>query len=76
MSISIESLGIDRMSIEERLNLVHAILESIPADAKRPAITDALRKELDRRLADYLANPNDVVPWEEVKAAALARMRQ
>ena len=32
--------------------------------------------ELDRRLADHLANPNDLVPWSEVKAAALSKTRQ
>jgi len=28
---------------------------------------------LQRRLEDHEANPNDVVPWEQIKAEALAR---
>ena len=75
MSVSLETLGIDRMTVEERLQLVQAIWDSIDA-AARPPLDDALRAELDRRLADHLANPADVVPWEEVKAAALARMKR
>jgi len=75
MSVSLETLGIDRMTVEERLQLVQAIWDSIDA-AARPPLNDALRAELDRRLADHLANPADVVPWEEVKAAALARMKR
>lgn len=37
-------------------------------------VTDAQKAELDRRLADHEANPDDVVPWSEVKAYALARI--
>ncbi|MFZ4504244.1 MAG: addiction module protein [Methylovulum sp.] len=40
-----------------------------------PSITDLQKKELDSRRADYLANPNDVLSWDEVKAAALAKIR-
>jgi putative addiction module component (TIGR02574 family) len=39
-------------------------------------LTEAQKTELDRRLADYLANPTDVVSWNDVKAAALAKIRQ
>jgi len=76
MPVSLEELGIDRMSIEDRLTLVQAIWDSIASGNDRPALSDALRAELDRRLADHLANPDDVVPWEEVKAAALARVKR
>lgn len=72
----LESLGIDRLSMEDRLELVQAIWDSIALAPKRPPISDALKAESDRRLADHRANPQDVVPWEEVKAAALARMKK
>jgi putative addiction module component (TIGR02574 family) len=39
-------------------------------------LTEAQRQELKRRLADHLANPEDVVTWEQVKAEALARLGQ
>ena len=39
-----------------------------------PSITDAQKKELDYRLTDYLANPNDVLSWDEVKASACAKI--
>lgn len=41
----------------------------------RVLLTDAQRQELERRLADHKAHPADVVPWEQVKAEALARRR-
>jgi putative addiction module component (TIGR02574 family) len=39
-------------------------------------LTEAQRQELQRRIEDHEANPDDVVPWEQVKAEALARFRR
>jgi putative addiction module component (TIGR02574 family) len=39
-------------------------------------MSDEMRDELDRRLADHEAHPDDVVAWEQVKAEALARMKR
>ena len=50
--------------------------DSIPAEPHRPLLTEAQRRELERRLADHAANPDDVVPWEQVKAEALARFQR
>jgi putative addiction module component (TIGR02574 family) len=68
MAPSLESLGIDRMSIEDRIALVAAIWDGIAAEPHEPSLTEAQRQELERRLADDEANPDDVVPWEQVKA--------
>ena len=71
MSVSIRSLGIDRLSVAERLILVEELWDSIAASTP---ITDAQRAELDRRLADHEANPEDVVSWEEVHSSITARL--
>ena len=76
MSVSIKSLGIDRLGIEERLNLVEEIWDSIAADSAAVPLTDAQREEIDRRIADHEANPDDVVPWEEVKASISERLKK
>jgi putative addiction module component (TIGR02574 family) len=73
MPPTIEALGIDRLSVDDRIALAQAIWDSIPARSHLPLLTEAQRLELERRLADHEANPHDVVPWEQVKAAALAR---
>ena len=64
------------LDIDEQIELVEAIWDGIVSRGAAPPLTEAQKIELDRRLADHLANPNDVVPWSEVKAAALAKIRQ
>lgn len=73
MSVSLKSLGIERLSIAERLRLVEDLWDSIAADTP---LTDAQRAELDRRLADHEANPDDVVSWEEVQSSITARLNR
>jgi len=63
-------------SIDDRLRLVEAIWDSIIADAGETALSVEEQQRLERRLAAHRANPEQVVPWEEVKAQALARSRR
>ncbi len=73
MVATLESLGIDRLSIDERIALVQQIWDSIPVETNRLPLTDAQRSELERRADDDDANPNNAVPWEQVRDEALAR---
>ncbi len=62
------------LSIPERIQLVEDIWDSIAEDSSESVqLTQAQREELDRRLADYEAHPEDGVPWEEVKRRILKR---
>ncbi|WP_295389037.1 addiction module protein [uncultured Thiodictyon sp.] len=63
-----------RLSVEDQLALVEALWDEIANRNAIPPPTDAQIAELDRRLTDHEANPDDVVPWSEVKAAALAHI--
>lgn len=65
-----------KLSVDERVELVEAIWDSIADQQAGLPITEAQKSELDRRLADHEANPDDVIPWTEVKAEALARLTQ
>jgi len=65
MSVSLKSLGIDRLGVEERIALVEEIWDSIAADSAAVPLTTPQRDELDRRLADHASHPNDVVSWDE-----------
>ena len=76
MSVSIKSLGIDRLGVEDRLALVEQIWDSLAADSAAVPVTDAQRAELDRRIADHEANPDDVVSWENAKASIAERLKK
>ncbi len=76
MAATVQSLGIDRLPVAEQLALVQQIWDHIAATGPRPMLTDAQREELRRRVAEDDADPDGLVPWDEVKARALARVRQ
>ena len=56
-----------QMSIEERIQLVEDIWDSVAAFPEAVPMTDAQRQELDRRLEAYAQNPNDGISWDELK---------
>lgn len=74
MALSAKALGIDRLNVDERLALVEEIWASICADSASFPLTDAQRGELDRRVRDDDTFPDDVIPWEELKASVRARL--
>ena len=49
---------------------------SIAADSAAVRLTDAQRAELRKRIEEDDANPDDVTPWEQVKASTRARLRK
>jgi len=75
MSPTFAALGLDKLSWEDRLALVQELWDSITAEKPGGLLTDAQREELRRRVAEADANPDDVIPWEQVKAEGRARMR-
>jgi putative addiction module component (TIGR02574 family) len=62
--------------VEDRLRLVDEIWTGILDQGHEPELTETQMAELRRRLAEDDANPEDVVSWEEVKAAAFQRAGQ
>ena len=76
MDLSPTLAEIVSLSVDERIRLVEAIWDSIATAPGQPELTEAQQQELERRLAAHIASPEDVAPWEEVKAQALARARR
>jgi putative addiction module component (TIGR02574 family) len=73
MPPTLQELGMDRLSAEDRLALAEALWQSVADEVEQIPLSEAQRLELERRLADSKARPDAVVPWEVVKAQALAR---
>jgi putative addiction module component (TIGR02574 family) len=55
------------LPVAERIRLVELIWESVAAVPEAVPVSDELKAELDRRLADFEANPQAGSPWEEVR---------
>jgi putative addiction module component (TIGR02574 family) len=56
-----------KLPVDERLQLVEELWDSIAADAAKRPLPDAVITELRERSARYDANPDSAIPWEEVK---------
>ncbi len=76
MSPTIASLGLDKLTIEERIALAGELWESVEAERVPNPLTDEFRAELHRRAEDAILNPDDGIPWEEVKAKGRLRIGQ
>jgi putative addiction module component (TIGR02574 family) len=76
MPVTMKELGIDRLEPQDRLALVEEIWDSLAADLEKLPLTEAQKQEVDRRLAAHRANPTAAMPWEQVEAEALARLRR
>ncbi|MCC5668300.1 addiction module protein [Nostoc sp. CHAB 5784] len=69
MDITATLNKIATLSVEDRICLVQAIWDTIAAKQVYPDLTDAQKQELERRIADYNSNPDNVLTWEEIKAS-------
>jgi putative addiction module component (TIGR02574 family) len=73
---TVQSLGIDQLTRDERLVLVQEIWNTIAAEPHPPLLTETQRQELERRVAEDDASPDDAIPWDQVKAQTIARFNQ
>lgn len=60
--------AVESWPAEDRLRLIEEVWESLEADPKASALTEAQKEDLQRRLDAYRDNPRAGSPWEEVKA--------
>ena len=67
MDTSAKSLGIDGLSLAERILLVEEIWDSIAAEAEALEVPQSHKDELDRRLTAHDADPQSGSSWEDVK---------
>jgi putative addiction module component (TIGR02574 family) len=76
MTPTLQALGLDRLPLDDRLAVAEALWDSVVRAAEASPLTPAQRAELERRLADSVAHPEAVTPWEQVKARAVARTKR
>lgn len=71
MAITLESLGIDRLPLDEKIALAHDLWESIVADAEQLPLTDEQKQLIDRRIAELDADPSIGLSWEQIKSRVM-----
>ena len=74
MCPTLESLGIDKLSVEERIDLAEAIRDNVAEEIEKTPLSEDQKREIDRRLANHRANPSAARSWDEVEAELLARL--
>jgi putative addiction module component (TIGR02574 family) len=68
MSVSIEALGIDRLSVRDRLELIEQIWDSLPEQVNPDEVPEWHLAELAKRRAEAEAAPAVGKPWRETLA--------
>jgi len=58
-----------KLPAKDRVELAMALWGSLTDDEREVelVLTTEQEAELDKRLADHLANPGSAIPWEEVR---------
>jgi len=75
MSPTVKGLGIDRLTLDQRLTLVQEIWDMIAAEPRPPLLGEGQRQEVERRETEDDYAPDDVIPWEQVKTQTLGKLR-
>ncbi len=73
MNTTLQEFGIDRLSVDQRLDLIGQIWDSITENEGNLTIPEWHIRELERRRASAEANPEAAIPWEVVKARLVTR---
>jgi putative addiction module component (TIGR02574 family) len=68
MPTTIASLGIERLSVRERLDLIEQIWDSLPDEVQPDEVPGWHLAELERRRAAAAASPNTGKAWRETLA--------
>lgn len=56
-----------RLPVNERIDVVQEIWDSVAADTEAVPLTPEQAEELDRRLEEHERTPDDVVEWSEAE---------
>ena len=67
--------AMDNWPVDDQLALLHGLWERLIDAGWLPTLSDEQKAELDRRLDDLNAHPENVLSWEQVNHA-IARLER
>jgi len=67
---------VESWPVDERIRLVQDVWDRLADHGDEPELTLEMKTELDRRIEELDRDPDVGVPWEEVKARVLGRLRR
>ena len=70
MHRSLHELGIDKLSVADRIALAQDIWDSVAESVQHTAPSANEAAEIDRRLAEDDDTPEAAVDWQKVRSAA------
>jgi putative addiction module component (TIGR02574 family) len=73
--MSTPAIDIRGLNASERLQLIEELWDSLRAEPACVPLTDAQRRELDRRLDDIEQGETTGIPWDEVLSRVRNAMR-
>ena len=76
MMPNLEDLGIYQLPVDDRIALARSILESVIAEHPDIDLTPAQLMDLEERIEDDDAHPEDAIPWEQIEREARARFKK
>jgi len=75
MSVTFASLGLDSLSLEDKIQLIGELWDDLVAQSTPGAfLSESKAEELRRRENEALAKPDDWVSWDSVEADAMRRI--
>jgi putative addiction module component (TIGR02574 family) len=76
MDLNTILIEVDSWPVEDRIRLVQEVWDRLADQGHPLELSETVKNEIDQRLAAHAANPNAAIPWEQVEADALARLRR
>jgi putative addiction module component (TIGR02574 family) len=66
MATQLEALGLDKLTVQQRLELIETLWDSLPEQLDPNDVPDWHLAELAKRRAATISNPGVGKPWREV----------
>jgi putative addiction module component (TIGR02574 family) len=63
-----------QLPLDARIQLIEALWDTVPEDAL-PPLSDEWLAEINQRSAEYDAGSVQSIPWEQIRADAMRRLK-